>query len=1002
MKNMNISNRVFYIFLQVILIIFFIFNCSQSSNIDNSISDNKVKVLKKSGNININIENHLSRTIMPNSFLPVDHYDLSGDGPNGETLYISDITGTTKSISSILTGSWTISAIGKNSSNEIIAKGSNSVTIIEDSTVDVNIDVNYLQENSGIVDIIINWPVSITVDEIELQINSDPTTDIYTGGQSAGYNNSSFTSGFHRLIFRIKNNGNIIAVVIESVHIYDNYTSSKTVNLLEGSFQKSPTAPSGITSRQYNEAIKLFWTDNSNVETGFVVERSETSGSGFSAIGGTDVTPLSANTSSFTDSSGIAGVNYYYRIKAVNSFGDSDYCPEITGVYHTYTYKFQWGTNGVNTAQFQTPYGIDIDTLGNVYVADSNNFRIQKFDGNGNYISKIGSIGINDGQLNYPRGIALDSNNNLYVADTSNHRIQKFDNTGNFVWKVGGTASGTGDGQFNNPYGIFTDNSGYVYTTEWSNNRVQKFDNNGNFLYKFGAQGSTDGLFYSPNGIKVGSNGNIYVAEVNNRRIQILDNSGNFIRKFGSYGSDIGYFNNPYHLDIDDNGKIYVTETNNNRVQIFDNNGNFLTMFGSSGSSNGEFNTPYGIAVDNSGNIYVVDSSNSRIQYFQCSGAVDFPEISYTNGSIDVEKVVTITSATPEVKIYYTTDGSIPDTDSNFYSSSFTVTAPVTIKALGVKNGLNNSTVSTKYIKPTLGYIVEQQGLEFDTTSWGLDNSIWFYGGSSFNSGDISDNQSSTLSTTISNFLGIKFNWKVSSETNFDILKFYINDELSDQISGSIDWNEKKYLITEGSTELKWIYSKDGSVSSGEDCGWIDNLKLYKTKIDTTPDTVTYNDVTVDIQYTTDSIIKQYKIDDGLYQDYSGAFTVGENCIIYAKSQDNTGKWSDVESYEITNIDKTGSVQVTINLVTPAKTDISFGSFNGVLDKNLSEILNVTATLSEATSWQWYLQGSPFGINSDSCSINSEDYNPGNYSLTVVATKNGIIYSGTIRFTIKN
>lgn len=70
----------------------------------------------------------------------------------------------------------------------------------------------------------------------------------------------------------------------------------------------------------------------------------------------------------------------------------------------------------------------------------------------------------------------------------------------------------------------------------------------------------------------------------------------------------------------------------------------------------------------------------------------------------------------------------------------------------------------------------------------------------------------------------ISFYYKVSSENNFDKLFFKIDGESKNNWSGEIGWTQTSYILTPGSHELRWEYTKDSSVSSGSDCAWIDNV----------------------------------------------------------------------------------------------------------------------------------------------------------------------------------
>ncbi len=111
---------------------------------------------------------------------------------------------------------------------------------------------------------------------------------------------------------------------------------------------------------------------------------------------------------------------------------------------------------------------------------------------------------------------------------------------------------------------------------------------------------------------------------------------------------------------------------------------------------------------------------------------------------------------------------------------------------------------------------------------WVIDNQTYYEGSYSAKSGAITHSQSSDISISIEvlNAADISFYKKISSESNYDYLKFYIDNTEMGSWSGESDWSEESYSVNTGVHDFKWSYTKDGSVSTGSDCGWIDNITL--------------------------------------------------------------------------------------------------------------------------------------------------------------------------------
>jgi DNA-binding beta-propeller fold protein YncE len=291
----------------------------------------------------------------------------------------------------------------------------------------------------------------------------------------------------------------------------------------------------------------------------------------------------------------------------------------------------QWGSGGAAPGAFHSPDMVAIDTRGQVYVADRQNNRVEKFDHLGHLISVIGSEGLAPGEFRGPRGVAVDGLGDLYVADSGNNRIQKFDPEAHLlaVWgrNRGDGSPGIAPGQFNDPRGIATDAAGDLYVADHGNNRIQKLSPHGRVLAVWGRQGTGDGQFNRPRGVAVDRFGDVYVADKENNRIQKFDPHGRFLLRWGRNGGDgsagtgNGEFHIPYSVAAGP-ADLFVADTGNNRLQEFTFGGRFVARLGrnggdgSAGDAPGEFSTPYGVGADCRGDLYVTDEGNERLQVF--------------------------------------------------------------------------------------------------------------------------------------------------------------------------------------------------------------------------------------------------------------------------------------------------------------------------------------------------------------------------------------------------
>jgi len=189
----------------------------------------------------------------------------------------------------------------------------------------------------------------------------------------------------------------------------------------------------------------------------------------------------------------------------------------------------RWGYRGTALGKFTFPQGVVFDPSTNpatLLVADSGNNRIQRFSilssGKGSPMTSYGSKGTGDGQFSVPTGIDVAPDGTIWVADTQNNRVQKRNPNGN--WTSYPMATGDTVG-FKSPWGVTVDPSdGSIWVADTGRDRIVKMSATGQFLYAVNGAALGIGPIDAPFKVAFGTDGTIYVSLVwDNRVIELTE-----------------------------------------------------------------------------------------------------------------------------------------------------------------------------------------------------------------------------------------------------------------------------------------------------------------------------------------------------------------------------------------------------------------------------------------------------------------------------------------------
>ena len=268
------------------------------------------------------------------------------------------------------------------------------------------------------------------------------------------------------------------------------------------------------------------------------------------------------------------------------------------------------GGPGTGKGQFDNPRGLAVDSAGNIFVADTNNARIQKFLPNGTFVTSMGTKGKRPGQLDAPNGIAIGRTGKLYVADAGNHQVQKLAPDGTLIAEWKGPEPG-----FYGPRKIAIGPDDSIYVVDQGHSRIVRFNLNGEVLATWGSGGTGDGQFKDPTSVAVDPTNKVYVADPVNSRIQVFDSNGRFLADWliAEWGRPYGFED----VAVDSQrSRLYASSAHMNTILVFDLQGNRLGSL--TPPPPDKLEGPSGIALAED-KLFVINADSARISVIPLS-----------------------------------------------------------------------------------------------------------------------------------------------------------------------------------------------------------------------------------------------------------------------------------------------------------------------------------------------------------------------------------------------
>jgi len=264
---------------------------------------------------------------------------------------------------------------------------------------------------------------------------------------------------------------------------------------------------------------------------------------------------------------------------------------------------------------FDSPFGVAVNSQDVVYVAEIKAKRVSKFTTNGESLGTIEEIE-GYGKFAGPFDVHIGPNDWVYITDCFGHRVLVLDADEKLQFVMGSGTKSMEPGEFAEPHFIAVNAAREIFVADTFNARIQKFSPEGEFITAWGSIGQGPGQ-YLHNGylarVDVDNQGFVYVREFDGGRIQKYTEDGEYVATFSKRGVAEGELDEGYGLTVID-GKLYCPDTFESRVQIFSLDGELLEVWNrGEGDTGDQFNNPVDIAQTSTGDLIVSNWKSERV-----------------------------------------------------------------------------------------------------------------------------------------------------------------------------------------------------------------------------------------------------------------------------------------------------------------------------------------------------------------------------------------------------